>query len=295
MNYIMDHTKTPLKMIEFFSLMLFSLLVTNTYNVNSQTAVSDKQQFRALYEFTQKAEKDRDAIVIIDTMELKIGDNWSVYKEWRKDVKDSLKTETIRNIDMQREIVTHYGTYDEFISNSNNADIGFWNKSWETANLYKDRSNNKIIIFDEIDKVGLFKLEDHVSQEWDISTDTLNIQSYLCYKAVTSFRGREYTAWFTLEIPINEGPWKFYGLPGLILDVQDKDEIFKITLIGFEKADNNHFIAIDETAKYDECTLEQYNKLKRNTFKNARYYNMQGSHLNMYSGDNRTKRNFFEK
>lgn len=34
--------------------------------------------------------------------------------------------------------------------------------------------------------------------------------------ATTQFRGLTYTAWFALDIPINEGPWKFHGLPGLI-------------------------------------------------------------------------------
>lgn len=262
----------------------------------TEKRVSDSVSFIVLYEFTQRSEKDREPIAIVDTMELEIGHNWSVYKEWNIAFKDSLLKNTRSDIDSRRQVVTHYGTYDEFISNSSNrGSISLWGGSWETASLYKDRSNNKIIIIDEIDKVGLLKSEDHVSQEWEISTDTSNIQGYLCHKAVTSFRGREYTAWFTLEIPINDGPWKFYGLPGLIVEVQDKEEIFKIRLIGFERADNNHYIALDETTKYDECTLEQYNKLKRNTFKNARYYNMQGSHLNMYSGDNRIKRNFFEK
>lgn len=51
--------------------------------------------------------------------------------------------------------------------------------------------------------------------------DSLSILDYKCIKATTRFRGRDYTAWVTKELPINDGPWKFYGLPGLILQIED--------------------------------------------------------------------------
>ncbi|MEG1650143.1 MAG: GLPGLI family protein, partial [Rikenellaceae bacterium] len=47
--------------------------------------------------------------------------------------------------------------------------------------------------------------------------------------------GREYEAWFTTEIPISEGPWKFYGLPGLIAKLHDKQKHYSFELIGFQK------------------------------------------------------------
>ncbi|MBD3863155.1 GLPGLI family protein [Olleya marilimosa] len=59
--------------------------------------------------------------------------------------------------------------------------------------------------------------------DWDLShPDTLKIGTYMCNKATTSFRGRNYIAWYTNDIPITFGPWKFHGLPGLILDMYDQ-------------------------------------------------------------------------
>ena len=57
--------------------------------------------------------------------------------------------------------------------------------------------------------------------EWKLSNDTKLIGKFTCKKATTFFRGRQYTAWFTPEIPVPFGPWKLQGLPGLILEAYD--------------------------------------------------------------------------
>lgn len=54
--------------------------------------------------------------------------------------------------------------------------------------------------------------------EWVIhDNDEKKIGNFKCKKATTFFRGRHYIAYFTTDIPIGLGPWKFKGLPGLIL------------------------------------------------------------------------------
>lgn len=59
---------------------------------------------------------------------------------------------------------------------------------------------------------------------WRISGQTDSLFGYLCIRADCRFRGRDWTAWFTPEIPIAAGPWKLRGLPGLILKVQDRQK-----------------------------------------------------------------------
>ena len=56
---------------------------------------------------------------------------------------------------------------------------------------------------------------------WVITDETDIILGFPCIKATTNFRGREWIAFFTPDIPIQEGPWKLYGLPGLILKAYD--------------------------------------------------------------------------
>lgn len=58
---------------------------------------------------------------------------------------------------------------------------------------------------------------------WSLTTETSKVLGYNVQKARVKFRGREYTAWFTTEIKVNDGPFKFHGLPGLILKIESDD------------------------------------------------------------------------
>lgn len=64
--------------------------------------------------------------------------------------------------------------------------------------------------------------------KWKLHPEKKTLLGYDCQKATVSYRGSNYTAYFTSEIPIQTGPWKFYGLPGLILQVQSNDGTLKI-------------------------------------------------------------------
>ena len=59
---------------------------------------------------------------------------------------------------------------------------------------------------------------------WKIEKETKKIGKLTCKKATTHFRGRNYSAWFTTDIPLPFGPWKLNGLPGLILEVYDTNK-----------------------------------------------------------------------
>ncbi|MBD5329977.1 MAG: GLPGLI family protein [Bacteroides sp.] len=72
--------------------------------------------------------------------------------------------------------------------------------------------------------------------EWSFCDEaTDSIMGYECRKAATEFAGRNYTAWFTPEIPLPFGPYKFGGLPGLILKIEDAEQQFIWEAKGFER------------------------------------------------------------
>ena len=76
--------------------------------------------------------------------------------------------------------------------------------------------------------------ENSLLMKWSITNESKTIHGYQCRKAITSFRGREWTAWYTVEIPVAEGPWKFSGLPGLILEASDAKQHYSFSCTGIE-------------------------------------------------------------
>ncbi len=69
--------------------------------------------------------------------------------------------------------------------------------------------------------------EDWFTIDWKITNKTKTIGSYIATEAKGSFRGRDYTVWFTYDIPVPFGPWKLHGLPGLILEAEDSEKMMR--------------------------------------------------------------------
>ena len=57
--------------------------------------------------------------------------------------------------------------------------------------------------------------------DWQLLDGDSIVCGYPCHKATTIFRGRIWTVWYTLDLPYSDGPWKFCGLPGLVLYAYD--------------------------------------------------------------------------
>ena len=77
-------------------------------------------------------------------------------------------------------------------------------------------------------------VEDIADKGWNIEEGDTVILGYHCNKATCTFRGRTWTAWFTPEIPISEGPWKLDGLPGMILFAEETKHQFRFECIGIK-------------------------------------------------------------
>ena len=71
-------------------------------------------------------------------------------------------------------------------------------------------------------------------QEWTLEEDTASFLGHPCQKATCRWRGRDYVAWFAPDIPIRRGPWKFGGLPGLIMKIHDVDSLYTFEAVAIE-------------------------------------------------------------
>lgn len=88
-----------------------------------------------------------------------------------------------------------------------------------------DPENNALFVVEFLIKTGFLWVKDTLyPMKWTIDTATKRIGDFNCIKARCFFRGRNYTAWYTPDIPLAMGPWKLGGLPGLIVEVEDDNK-----------------------------------------------------------------------
>ncbi len=95
-----------------------------------------------------------------------------------------------------------------------------------SINVFQYTAKQKLLITERVG-IKAFVVETKLPViNWQISTDTKQIAGYNCQQATGEYRGRTYTVWFTPDIPLQNGPWKLTGLPGLILEARDaKNEV----------------------------------------------------------------------
>lgn len=72
------------------------------------------------------------------------------------------------------------------------------------------------------------------SMTWTLANKKQSICGYQCQKATCHWRGRDYEAWFTSAIPMKSGPWKFGGLPGLIMKIYDTNHLYTWEAVAVE-------------------------------------------------------------
>ncbi|KFC19534.1 GLPGLI family protein [Chryseobacterium sp. FH1] len=94
---------------------------------------------------------------------------------------------------------------------------------------------------------------------WKITSEKLKIGEWTTQKAETEFAGRHWYAWFTTDIPIQDGPYKFHGLPGLIVKLEDKTQSHRFSLIGVKNISSipQDIFGANEIS----INAKQYNKL----------------------------------
>lgn len=108
----------------------------------------------------------------------------------------------------------------------------------ETLYVIKSAADSTITVYDMIGAdEPVYYTEPYSEMVWEIGDSTKTVLGYECIQADTDYHGRHWTAWFSPEIPIQDGPWKFHGLPGLILDVRTGEGQYGYVADGIEKSE----------------------------------------------------------
>lgn len=135
--------------------------------------------------------------------------------------------------------------------------------------IYKDRRNGQVITTDNILFSAFMITEKTPDFQWELKDEWKEFAGYMVRRAECSFRGRDYVAWFAPEIPVSDGPWKFSGLPGLIVEVYDVPCEYRYSLIGLRNVVREICIP-DEN--YMETDLKTYYRTLKRAIENPPLY-----------------------
>ncbi|NHN26336.1 GLPGLI family protein [Flavobacterium jejuense] len=140
-------------------------------------------------------------------------------------------------------------------NNEKNINKVLGSKDEKRIQLYS-KNRDTLYNVDYIDKENIVCYEIAKNISWEFSDETKVISNYTCNKATAFFRGRKYTAWFTTELPINQAPWKFNNLPGLVLQIHDDSTqfIWSVSKINFNLIIDSYSI----NRKLNKISLKEF-------------------------------------
>ncbi|WP_187477440.1 GLPGLI family protein [Amniculibacterium sp. G2-70] len=135
-------------------------------------------------------------------------------------------------------------------------------KTFITSYVFKKYKENRMEIIDNIGKDNFQYSEELLRNRWKISEEKKEIQGYACQKATVTSYGRTFVAWFAPQIPFHDGPYKFSGLPGLILELEDTEKRFAFALVKFDPKNS-------ETFTYPKYKMSKLKSVEKKLFLEA--------------------------
>lgn len=144
-------------------------------------------------------------------------------------------------------------------------------QSFKSAFKYQlilKKENDELTFVDRISPNDFLYKETLPKLDWKLLNDTKQILNYTAKKATVNYGGRKWTAWYTDEIPMNAGPYKFYGLPGLILEIYDDKEHYHFTVNASNQNPKQIYLAQGEKTPIKVKKTEFY-KAEKDYHENA--------------------------
>ena len=118
----------------------------------------------------------------------------------------------------------------------------------EEDTIWRIRTNleDQVLFFEDVFNSSMkprWYADSLFAMRWQLFPDREQIDSFYCAKATTYFRGRRYVAWYDPLLAFPFGPWKFGGLPGLIIKLEDSEQNLQIQLSSIKDTQNPYTLA----------------------------------------------------
>lgn len=226
--------------LKLFLTIVVSLLVDSI--IYSQNDLKDTLKYKIVYDFSYQENKEDTLNKKSEQMVLKVAENFSFYISYN-------------NMALQ----------DLLLGSKKTHEIPNMQSTPRTRLLYtilKDYKNDRTIFSDRIGVDNYSFTSSLDNFDWKLYNEQKTIMGYQCKKATTKFAGRDYIAWYSTEISISDGPYKFRGLPGLIFSIYDTNNHYRFDISSID-TDNNYFSTESLFSKPIQINNEEYKTLKR--------------------------------
>lgn len=147
--------------------------------------------------------------------------------------------------------------------------------------IFRSISDNQMTVYDKAGSVEYGVYTEPLGEiEWEISDSTKTVLGHDCVMATANYHGRDWTAWFAPDIPLQEGPWKLIGLPGLILEASESTGQHSFEVTGLE-ASNQEIVPIYPYQQYDKMSRIEMLRQLRNYRDHGRAIDAASAGLNL--------------
>ena len=183
-------------------------------------------------------------IAVKETMRLELGDHVSLFYSQMAYQADSANAIVMKN--------------------GGNSYSGGGKISWR---LYKNYpTEGKTALLERLGMDRFVCTEDYSAPLWQpVADSSAVILGYRCSMAVTNYKGRTWYAWYAEDIPLDAGPWKLGGLPGLILRAYDAPRHYVFDAVGMSEVATPTPIYY-KGVKYEAVSRKQLEGIRRRYF-----------------------------
>lgn len=224
------------------SLLLFAFFLIIGNLVYAQNFPKDTLRYEITFDYSFQMNKEDTLSKQKEQMVLKIAKNFSFY----------VSLNNMKLMDLERNWKESDGLPDR----------KWLPKTKLYHSIVKEYAKNLTIFCDKIGQ-GTYTYSENLDKfDWKLQEEQKEILSYNCKKATTEFAGRTYVAWYTTEISIADGPYKFHGLPGLILSIYDTNKHYQFNVASIKNS-SSFCNTADQLQKPTQVTYEEYKQLKK--------------------------------
>ncbi len=241
------------------------LIVSNIFSSFAfSQEVLDKAQYRFYYDYAWEF----DTLTYNDTREdliiLQLGQHISKSYSYH-----TFRSDSLRATPDGRKVFSEslYKVVREQMARGERPDPPYYRRMGTM--VYKNHPEGEMTVTDAIGGSYYIYPDELHAQSWHITDSIKTILDYTCQMAVSDFRGRRWTAWFAPDIPISDGPWKFSGLPGLIMEAHDSKKHFHFTIAGIENVENDPIVFSPVVLEYG--VFGKHEETTRIAFLRGRY------------------------